>query len=296
MDDRPLLAVAHRAGNNLADLRTALAAGVDLVEADVHLYRGALEVRHRKAIGPHLYWEQWTEIDRRRSLTVPELHEVLAVAAGDPRLMLDLKGPSLAVAPRVAAALRTHAPGVALSVCTKQWRMLDSFAADPHIGRVLSAGDPVQLNRLRARLRRERAYGVSIRLSLLTPGVVAELRRATDRVLAWPVDTEEALARARRAGVTGVISKNLPMLKAIVAERAGRPLTSAPRPGSVGLRWVGGGAPSLSRGAKVGDVAAGLDVVPDAADVDRSVVERCAATGVRTCLETLQGPGVAGDQ
>jgi glycerophosphoryl diester phosphodiesterase len=222
MDDRFLLAVAHRAGNNLADLRAALAAGVDLVEADVHLYRGALEVRHRKAVGPHYYWEPPTEVNRRRDLVVPELHEVLEVAAGDPRLMLDLKGPSLAVAPRVAEALRTHAPGVALSVCTKQWKMLDSFTGDPHIGRVLSASDPLQLASLRARLRRERVYGVSIRLSLLTTAVVAEIRRATDRVLAWPVDTEAALARARRVGVTGVISKNLPMLKSIVAERTPR--------------------------------------------------------------------------
>jgi glycerophosphoryl diester phosphodiesterase len=219
MDDSPLLAVAHRAGNNLADLRAALAAGVDLVEADVHLYRGALEVRHRKTIGPHLYWELWTELNRRRSLIVPELREVLAVAAGDPRLMLDLKGPSLAVAPRVAAEMRACAPSVPMAVCTKQWRMLDAFAGDPHIGRVLSASDPLQLSRLRARLRRGRVYGVSIRLSLLTPGVVAELRKSTDLILAWPVDTEAALARARRIGVTGVISKNLPMLKGIVAAR-----------------------------------------------------------------------------
>jgi glycerophosphoryl diester phosphodiesterase len=219
MDDRPLLAVAHRAGNNLADLRAALAAGVDLVEADVHLYRGALEVRHRKAVGPHYYWEQWTEVTRRRSLVVPQLHEVLAVASGDPRLMFDLKGPSPAVAPTVAAALRAHAPGVPFAVCTRQWQMLDAFAGFPGAGRVLSAGDPLQLARLRGRLRRQRVYGVSIRLSLLTPAVVAELRRATDRVLAWPVDTEEALARARRIGVTGVISKNLPMLKAIVDSR-----------------------------------------------------------------------------
>jgi glycerophosphoryl diester phosphodiesterase len=224
MDDRPLLAVAHRAGNNLADLRAALAAGVDLVEADVHLYRGALEVRHRKAVGPHYYWEQWTELNRRDSVVVPHLREVLAVAAGDPRLMLDLKGPSLAVAPRVAASLRDHAPGVRFTVCTKQWRMLDAFAGNPEVGRVLSASDPLQLARLRARLRRERAYGVSIRLSLLTSSVVAELHRATDRVLAWPVDTEEALARARRIGVTGVISKSLPMLKGIVAQRDRRPV------------------------------------------------------------------------
>jgi glycerophosphoryl diester phosphodiesterase len=228
MDDRPLLAVAHRAGNTLADLRAALAAGVDLVEADVHLYRGALEVRHRKAVGPHYYWEQWTELNRRDSLVVPHLREVLEVAAGDPRLMLDLKGPSLAVAPRVAASLRDHAPGVRFTVCTKQWRMLDAFDDNPEVGRVLSAGDPLQLARLRARLRRERAYGVSIRLSLLTSSVVAELRRATDRVLAWPVDTEEALARARRIGVTGVISKSLPMLKGIVAQRDGRPVDDFP--------------------------------------------------------------------
>lgn len=224
MDDRPLLAVAHRAGNNLADLRAALAAGVDLIEADVHLYRGALEVRHRKAVGPHYYWEQWTELNRRDSLIVPHLHEVLAVAAGDPRLMLDLKGPSLAVAPMVAATLRACAPGVPLAVCTKQWRMLDSFLEDPQVGRVLSVSDPLQLARLRARLRRERVYGVSIRLSLLTPGVVAELREGTDRVLAWPVDTVAALDRARRLGVSGVISKNLPMLEGIVARRAGAPV------------------------------------------------------------------------
>ncbi|NMO57721.1 glycerophosphodiester phosphodiesterase [Actinoplanes sp. TBRC 11911] len=223
-----MLAVAHRAGNNIADLRAALAAGVDLVEADIHLYRGALEVRHRKAIGPHLYWELWLELHRRRDLIVPELHEVLAVAAGDPRLMLDLKGPSLTVAPRVAEELRAHAPGVPLAVCTRRWTMLDSFTDDAHIGRVLSAGDGFQLARLRARLRRERVYGVSIRLGLLTAPIVAELRRATDLILAWPVDTEAALARARKVGVTGVISKNLPMLSRIVERRDRRPALEFP--------------------------------------------------------------------
>jgi glycerophosphoryl diester phosphodiesterase len=222
MDDRPLLAVAHRAGNNLADLRAALAAGVDLVEADVHLYRDALEVRHSKAIGPHLYWEPWNEFAWRRDLVVPELPEVLALAAGDPRLMLDLKGPSLAVAPRVAETLRTQTPGVPVAVCTKQWRMLDAFAGDPNVRRILSASDPLQLARLRARLRRERAHGVSIRLRLLTPPVVEELRRATGLVLAWPVDSEAALARAERLGVSGVISKNLPMLTRLVDSRGTR--------------------------------------------------------------------------
>jgi glycerophosphoryl diester phosphodiesterase len=222
MDDRPLLAVAHRAGNDLADLRAALAAGVDLVEADVHLYRDMLEVRHRKAIGPRHYWEPGSGVARRRDVVVPELREILALAAGDPRLMLDLKGPSLAVAPRVAETLRTQTPGMPVAVCTKQWRMLNAFAGDPNVRRVLSASDPLQLARLRARLRRERAHGVSIRLRLLTAPVVDELRRATDLVLAWPVDSEEALAHAEHLGVTGVISKNLPMLTRLVNQRGTR--------------------------------------------------------------------------
>jgi glycerophosphoryl diester phosphodiesterase len=193
-----MLAVAHRAGNTPAGLRAALAARVDLIEADVHLHRDALEVRHG------------------RDLAV-DLREILAVNGGDPRLMLDLKGRSPEVASRVAAMLRVVAPGVPVAVCTKQWRMLDAFAADPHVRRILSAANRLQLTRLRARLRRERAHGVSVRLRLLTAPLVAELRRATDVVLAWPVDTEAALSHAERLGVTGVISKNMPLLNRLAA-------------------------------------------------------------------------------
>jgi glycerophosphoryl diester phosphodiesterase len=154
---------------------------------------------------------------------VPELAEVLAAAGGDPRLMLDLKGPALAVAPRVAAVLRDAAPGVPVTVCTKQWRMFDAFDGDPHVRRVYSASDWIQLHRLRARLRRERAFGVSIRRQLLNPEVVAELREATERVLVWPVDTEAALRHARWLGATGVIGKDLALLGRVMAERTGTP-------------------------------------------------------------------------
>ena len=217
MRDQPLLTVAHRAGNNAADLRAALDAGVDLVEADIHLYRSALEVRHRKAIGPHLFWERWWEVNLRRNLVLPEFADLLAATGDRHRLMLDLKGPSLAVAPQVATELRRTAPDLAVTVCTKQWRMFDAFDASPSVRRVYSASDPLQLHRLRARLRAHRVAGVSIRRQLLTPAVVRELRQATDLVMVWPVDTEAALDHARRLGATGVISKNLPMLRRLVA-------------------------------------------------------------------------------
>jgi glycerophosphoryl diester phosphodiesterase len=217
--DRPLLTIAHRAGNNAADMHAALDAGVDMVEADIHLYRDTLEVRHRKAIGQHLFWERWWELNRRRSIVLPEFGDLLAAVSDRPRLMLDLKGPDIAVAPQVAAELRRTAPDLEVTVCTKQWRMFDAFDGSPQVRRVFSASDPIQLSRLRARLRGERAFGLSIRRQLLNPAVVRELFRATDLIMVWPVDTEAALDHARRLGVNGVISKNLPMLRRLIAQR-----------------------------------------------------------------------------
>jgi glycerophosphoryl diester phosphodiesterase len=206
----PLLAIAHRAGNDVTGLRAALDTGVDLVEADIHLFRGALEVRHLKTLGPRLLWDKW-ELARRRDRVLPELWEVLAAADGDARLMLDLKGPAAALAPQVAALLREVAPEAPITVCTKHWKMLDSFE-DP-VRRVLSASNRLSLRRLRSRLRRHPEYGVSIRRELLTPAVVAELLQRVEVVMVWPVDTPQALAHARSLGVTAVISKNLPLLR-----------------------------------------------------------------------------------
>jgi glycerophosphoryl diester phosphodiesterase len=200
-----MLTVAHRAGNTVAGVRAARAAGVDLIEADVYLYRDVLEMRHSRAIGPWLLWDRSTGVRRRDVL--PGLDEILAGAHGD--LLLDLKGSSPAVAARVAEVLRERMPGVPVAVCTKQWAMLDAFAGDPHVRRIYSASNQRQLSRLRSIPKMD---GVSVRLRLLTGPVVDELRRATDLVLAWSVDTEDELARARRVGVTGVISKNLPLL------------------------------------------------------------------------------------
>jgi glycerophosphoryl diester phosphodiesterase len=205
-----MLAVAHRAGNTLAGLTAAFAAGVDLVEADVQLYRGALEVRHSRTLGPRLLWDRGGGLTRRREL--PDLARILDVAAGDPRLLLDLKGRALDVAARVAETLRVRAPGVPVAVCTKEWAMLDAFAADRNVKRIYSAANAAQLRRLLVRLRGGRADGVSIRLRLLTPPVMAELVRVTDLILAWPVDSAAALARARTLGVTGVVSKDLALL------------------------------------------------------------------------------------
>jgi glycerophosphoryl diester phosphodiesterase len=212
-----VLAIAHRSGNSVAGLRTALDMGVDLVEADVHAYRGRLEVRHLRSMGglPFL-WDKDAIVRRWRHEHL-DLAGLIAALGDDHRLMIDLKGVHPRLAPMVAQLLRESVPDRGLTVCTKAWWMLDAF--DLPVQRVLSAASRRGLARLRARVAREPVHGVSVRLSLLDAAVVDVLHRGTDRVLAWPVDTLEALDRARSVGADGVISKELDLLRTLLADR-----------------------------------------------------------------------------
>ena len=209
-----MLAIAHRSGNTLEGLRAALDAGVDLVEADVHAYRGRLEVRHLKTMGGLPYLWDRGQLLHRRAYERVDLPELVAALNGDARLMIDLKGVHPQLAPSVARVLRELAPSGELTVCTKHWGMLDAF--DVPVRRVLSASNRAGLARLRRRLARAPAYGVSVQRRLLTPSVVQELQRSTQVVMTWPVDTAEALADARRLGVDGVISKNPELLRTVL--------------------------------------------------------------------------------
>jgi glycerophosphoryl diester phosphodiesterase len=214
-----VLAVAHRSGNTVAGLRAALEAGVDLVEADVHAYRGRLEVRHlRSSGGLPLLWDKDTVVRRPRH-GVLQLPELITALGEDHRLMIDLNGVHPRLAPTVATLLRDATPDRELTVCTKAWWMLEAF--DVPVRRVWSAANRRGLARLRERLRdpRRTAHGVSVRRSLLTPAVVRELHDATGMVLAWPVDTPEALAQSRALGVDGVISKDLSLLGGVIGDR-----------------------------------------------------------------------------
>lgn len=215
-----MLTIAHRAGNSLATLRAALESGVDLVETDVRYFRGELEVRHLKSLGPTLLWDHPWELVRRRDARVASLADVLQLAGRDGRLLLDLKGIDPRLAPAVAATVRSVAPGAPVAVCTRHWRMLDAFATDTAVRLVPSAGSAAQLRRLLTVISRpveswpggRRAFGVSIKRTLLTTATVTALHRAVGHVLAWAVDAPWELEQAAGFRVDGVISKNLPML------------------------------------------------------------------------------------
>jgi glycerophosphoryl diester phosphodiesterase len=203
-----LLHVAHRAGNSLDVLTGALADGADLIEADVHLYRGRLEIRHTKTMGPLPWlWDRWyVESAREPRLLLAEL---AAALPPERRLMLDLKGWHPWLGRRVAAAMEAAAPGVPYVVCSRHWRMLDAFDDLDHVDVVHSVRSRAELARLPRRLAGRQSWGVAVHRELLPRMDVPALLRSVDALLTWPVNTTEALDEVARHGVTGVISDDL---------------------------------------------------------------------------------------
>jgi glycerophosphoryl diester phosphodiesterase len=196
------LTVAHRAGNDLARMAEAERRGVDVVEADVHLFHGRLEVRHLKSVGPLPFlWDRWEVAPPwRRPLGLDAVLE-----SADPRthLMLDLKGFSRRIAVALEAYLGAAAPSRSLTLCARHWPLLAPFRDSGHRV-VLSAGNRAQL---RALVRRGGGVdGVSVHAALLGSAVVARLRETTDLVMSWPVNTSERMSRLAAWGVNAFIS------------------------------------------------------------------------------------------
>lgn len=209
----PLL-VAHRAGNRLADLRAAERLDA-VVEADVRLYRGRLEVRHLKTAGPlPLLWDRWRLESRRRPRL--QLRELLAAAAPSTPLLLDLKGPRLRLATLALEELRPYLRTHRLLVSARTWRLLEPFAGTP-VRRVHSVGSARQLVRLLRTRAGERLDGVSIHERLLDAGSAAALLALAEHVLTWPVNRPERARELLRLGVTGLISDRPDRIAAALA-------------------------------------------------------------------------------
>lgn len=215
----PVLAIAHRAGNSLAGLRTANKLGVDVIECDVHQFRGRLEVRHLKSAGPLPFlWDRW----ELASASAPRLGlaELLAADEHGTTFMLDLKGGrGTSVGRSVASLLHEVGHHRDVLVCGRRWSSVDALAHLPYVRRVLSARNRVELSRLVQRLPSQPTYGVSVHRSLLDPATVQALHRHVEVVMTWPVNDVATLDRLLDIGVTGIISDEDEILAELVGRR-----------------------------------------------------------------------------
>ena len=211
-----VLAIAHRAGNSLAGLHAANLLGADVIECDVHAYRGRLEVRHLKTAGPlPLLWDRW----ELASASAPRLglDEVLRANDAGTTFMLDVKGRRASAARSVARFLHQGGHHRPVLVCGRWWPAVDTVAELPFVQPVLSARNRGELSRLLRRLEAgPPVHGVSVHRSLLDEAVVSGLHRHVGLVMTWPVNDLTALDAMLGIGVTGIISDELAVLAALL--------------------------------------------------------------------------------
>lgn len=205
-----VLHVAHRAGNDPGTLQAAAAAGADLAEADVHLRRGRLELRHAKSAGPlPVLWEPWHLVPPT-GLVLGDLAPHLQARTP---LLLDLKGWQPWLGRRVRDAMAVLAPQVPYAVCSRTWRVLTAFSALPHVRVVHSARRQHELTRLHRHVERSPGWGVALHAGLVTASTVDRLHARGRVVLCWPVDTRRERDRLVGLGVDGLIADDLGALQ-----------------------------------------------------------------------------------
>ena len=221
-DARPV-AIAHRAGNDLARLERTREIGADLAELDVWLRRGRVEVRHAKTVGPlPLLRERW----RLSPGWGPRLglDAVIEAAGPDLQLMVDLKSETLALSEAVVAAFDRRLPGALYAVTTREWWLLEPFEGREHVCLIPSAAWPHELAELMPHLG-DRFHALSMHITLVEPALMSELAGRGVSTCVWPVNATADLERVLGAGATGVNSDNLDLLAQVIANGE-----AAPRP------------------------------------------------------------------
>ncbi|WP_217921188.1 glycerophosphodiester phosphodiesterase [Miltoncostaea oceani] len=215
MTGGPLL-IAHRAGNDPAGVAPAVAAGADVIEIDVHMTGGRLEVRHPRRAGPILWDRAGVAWAARRRL--PRLEEVLERMPPGSTPMLDLKQGPARLAPAALAACRDR--GFAeVTVASRRWELVDALRDAEGVRVVHSAAGARELARLLRRPGDLRPRVVCARRDLLGEEPVRAIRAHAGTVMTWPVDDAGDAARLAAWGVGGLICDDLGLIARLAARR-----------------------------------------------------------------------------
>jgi hypothetical protein len=212
-------AIAHRHANDPRLLNAAREAGADVIEADLWLHRGQLELRHAKTLGPiPILWDRWS---LKRGWTPRyTLRELLECVEDRYSLMLDLKGRNRDLPGRLVRELRQTSLNAPVLVCSQNWLLLEPLREVPEVRVVHSIGNWRQLRAAWPRLERGEIDIVSIQYRLLSRETVRVLKRHASIVCSWPINSDERLQKALAWGVDGINSDELDIVMSVVRARA----------------------------------------------------------------------------
>ncbi len=201
------LGVAHNAGNRPDTLASAARAGADVVEVDVIEVDGSL-----RAGRPHP-WPAFAD----RLLHGPSLDRVWRDSAAVPALKLDLKESSTGFVDRIARFVAPRSAQRRVMVASRSPAVLDSLRDQaPGAVRLLSVTDADELARVGTDTGALAAVqGLSVHHRLLDTATVQRLDVDGWLLLAWTVNEPRRAADLISAGVDGITTDNLAVLRAL---------------------------------------------------------------------------------
>jgi glycerophosphoryl diester phosphodiesterase len=209
---RPLL-VAHRAGNDPGSARAAAEAGADLVEADVHMRRGRLELRHPRRLGPVLWDREGVALARG---TPQALEPVLAALGPRAEPLLDLKSGPPRLAEAALAAVRAALGDRPVTIASRRWELLERVAGAPGVRLLRSAASRREVARLLRLAEAGRlGDGACVRADLLAPPVGAALGGAAPLLMSWPVGDEPQARRLAALGANALLCEDAALVAAL---------------------------------------------------------------------------------
>jgi len=194
--------VAHRYGNTI---ETALIGSdiADMVEIDVHLWHGRLEVRHAKRLWIlQRQWEQWHLLPS--DTTVPSFADILSSMPPDTPLLVDIKGWRPKMVRLIREALGDERQIVASA---RGWWLLRHIRDRPKTTVLRSVGTRWQLWLIK-RMKHSRGGptpGTVIHQGLLEPGTAGVLLKMGPDLYTWNVESKERAGELTEMGATGLI-------------------------------------------------------------------------------------------
>ncbi|MPZ22143.1 MAG: hypothetical protein GEU28_01035 [Dehalococcoidia bacterium] len=213
----PAIRVAHSAANYRRSMRQALAAGVDLVEADVWPRWNRVVARHeRGVIALPLVFDKWYVRPEVRPITLEEIAETAGPYAG---LYLDLKSDNERYLRNIVQVLERYQLTERAAISSSYWHAIQYIEAmSPSISSYYTVRTRSSLDPFWDHLdEHPEVNGTAIRHGLLSPALVDAFHARGLRVLAWTIDVPSRALELLRWGVDGIISNRLDLLQAIPA-------------------------------------------------------------------------------
>ena len=200
-------ASAHRAGNTREQAFRAIEAGADLLETDIWLHKGRLELRHKQTLGPiPILWEKWSIAPGWTPRY--QLRDLLRDVPEDILLFLDFKGEEMDLGPQVLKELQHFSPDRLVAICGRNYPQLQTIADAPNILCFYSVGDDEEWPQAQKLIAASEFPALSIHASLVTPERMAWMNTIGGIVVCWDVHTAEQMRELRKLGVDGFTTDN----------------------------------------------------------------------------------------